>query len=191
MNNTKIAIGMVCLGSVKTRTVRDLCALLKTFPYEYELIFKEGGALHSNREQMAQMAIDTGCTHLLFIDSDMAFERDAVNHLLARDKDIIGAHYNHRRFPLQTTVLEFEENRNKRETLPALHKVEGMGTGFLLIKTEVFKKMPHPWFFWEIDEKGMTTMGEDFWFCKKAREAGFDVWVDLLVPIKHIGNNLF
>jgi hypothetical protein len=187
----KIAIGIVSLGSIKTRTVYDLCKMLKSFPYEYEMIFKEGGALHSNREQMAQMAVDSGCTHLFFIDSDMSFESDALMQLLERDKDIIGTHYNHRKLPLQTTVLEFKENRDKRETLDALHKVEGLATGFLLIKTEVFKKMPHPWFFWKVNEKGEPTMGEDFWFCEKARESGFDIWVDLTVSIKHIGNQLF
>jgi hypothetical protein len=68
---------------------------------------------------------------------------------------------------------------------------EGVATGFLLIKTDVFKKLKHPYFFWESGKDGEVTVGEDFWFCKKAKKAGYELWVDLLVEVKHIGDYLF
>src|SRR3990167_225992 len=78
--NTKIklAIGMPTGGFIKTQTVFCLTALLKTLPFEYNLIFKEGSILHWNREFIVKTAFDLGCTHLLFVDSDMSFEKDAV-----------------------------------------------------------------------------------------------------------------
>ena len=37
----------------------------------------------------------------------------------------------------------------------------------------------------------LTYKGEDYWFCRLAREAGFEVWIDLTVKVLHIGDHLF
>lgn len=184
MLDCKITIGIVARESIKTRTVYSLCAMLKDFPYDYDICFKDGGSLHGNREAIAQFAIDNGSSHLLFIDSDMAFDRDAVLRLVERNKDVIGADYNHRRLPLVGTA------RNKVEN-DGIVECESVATGFMLIKTDVLKKMPHPWFFWKYNDKGEVTMAEDYWFCEKAREAGASIWVDNTLSVKHIGEFLY
>ena len=38
---------------------------------------------------------------------------------------------------------------------------------------------------------GITYMGEDYWFCKQAREAGFDIWAYVDEDLAHIGNYAF
>ncbi|GAI93114.1 unnamed protein product, partial [marine sediment metagenome] len=53
------------------------------------------------------------------------------------------------------------------------------GAGFLLVKREVFEKLPYPWFSFE---KG----GEDLYFCDKARENGFEIWADMSVLLGHL-----
>jgi len=186
----KLAIGMPTTGMVKSETMFSLCKMLKDFPYDYDVIIQDGAVLHYNREVIVKEAMRYGCTHLLFIDSDMSFEKDAAITLLDRDKDIIGIHCNLRRFPLTSTVIMPEEKRArlKLDHPDGLTTCDSLGAGFLLIKLDVFKHIKEPWFFWGTNDKGELTIGEDFWFCKKAREVGYEIWVDFSVPIKHIGD---
>ena len=60
-----------------------------------------------------------------------------------------------------------------------LIKIGGAGAGFLLVKREVFEKIPYPWFSFE---KG----GEDLYFCDKARKNGFEIWADMSVLLGHL-----
>ena len=38
---------------------------------------------------------------------------------------------------------------------------------------------------------GVSYMGEDYWFCKTARESGFDIWAYMDEQIAHIGTYAF
>lgn len=189
----KLAIGMPTSGSIKSKTVFALIRLIKNLECKFMFIEKEGSILHWNREQIVKMAIEKECTHLLFVDSDMSFEGDAANRLLAREKDIVGVHYNARKFPPTTTVHMNPEKRARiKEDHPdGFLTCEAVATGFMLIKLDIFKKLPQPWFFWKSDDKGDVTEGEDYWFCRQAREAGFEIWVDLNVKMGHIGDHVY
>lgn len=188
----KLAIGIPNMGDIKQQTVFSLVRMLKDFPHDYDVIFKQGSVLHQMREDIVKKAIELNCTHLLFLDSDMCFEKDAVLRLIAHDKDIIGVNAHLRKLPLTSTI---KASPNKVEKIEngeyELTTCNAVGTGFTLIKLDVFKKLSHPWFFWKSNKKGELVMGEDFWFCKKAREAGYKIWVDLTIPVGHIGNYIF
>lgn len=189
----KLAIGIATIGTIKSQTVLCLIRLLKELTCDYAVIIKDGSILHANREIIVERAIELKCTHLLFIDSDMYFEPDAASRLLKRDKDIVGVHYNLRQLPPTSTVHMPKDTKANivKEHPDGFLKCDAVGTGFLLIKTAVFEKLSHPWFFWGSNDKGEVTTGEDYWFCTKAREAGYYIWVDLTIPIKHIGDYLY
>ena len=56
--------------------------------------------------------------------------------------------------------------------------------GICLIKTEVFDNIEWP--FWRNGLAfGQKTIGEDVYFCKKLREAGYDLWVDPKLKCGH------
>lgn len=180
----KLAIGIPHTGTLKTRTVSCLVSMIKELPFEYNVLFQEGSILHINRERIVKKAIDLGCTHLLFLDADMYFEKDAILKLLKHNKDIIGANYHLRTIPAVATV------KNPKK-LKGLTECDAVATGFLLIDLNVFKKLPQPYFFWQSNDKGELVEGEDNWFCRIAREAGFKIWCDLSVNIGHIGEYIY
>lgn len=68
-----------------------------------------------------------------------------------------------------------------------------VGGGLLLIKMEVFDKIPRPWFFFQpeinddVKNVKMGAIGEDVWFCDRAWENGIEVWCDPTIDIKHVG----
>lgn len=186
----KLAIGIPNCGTIKSQTAFALIRMLKDFPYDYNVIFQQGSILHQNRENIVKEATKQKCTHLLFIDSDMFFEADSVMTLLGRDKDIVGVNSHLRKFPITSTIQmpEAEKLTLKEDHPDGFFKVNAVTTAFLLIKLDVFKKLDHPWFFWEVNKDGETVLGEDYWFCRLAKEKGYEIWVDLSVKIGHVGD---
>lgn len=190
---TKIGIAIPHTGSIHIKTFFSIIKTIKSIPFEWRLIEKEGSIIHWNRESLVSRAIEEGCSHVLFVDTDMVFEGDALGRLLKRDKDIIGVPYHLRTLPLTNTLkVHAEDGSILNEEHPGgLMRCAGVGTGFLLIRTSVFGKLSHPWFFWESDNKGEVVCGEDMWFCRKARQAGFDIWCDMTINMGHIGSYVY
>lgn len=188
----KIAICMPCNRQVKTKTVESLFNL--SIPFDKILVIAtEGYTISENRTYLAVQALNNGCSHLLFIDDDMVFPPDTLERLLNREKDIVGVIYHSRMFP-PTPVIVLEDGSVKevKEINEEMVKCQHVGTGVLLIKTEVFKKIHRPWFLADTYlETGMTRIGEDAWFCQQARKAGYEIWCDTTIDIKHIGNFLY
>jgi len=186
----KIAIGMPTTGSVKSQTMFSVFNLVTHSKIPLYLVVREAAYVHTNREEIARKILNSAATHLLFIDSDMSFKPDALDKLVARDRDIIGASYNYRQLPLKSTIVIQDEKGNilKKDLPDGTFECAAISLGFALIKTSVFKKIPHPWFFYEHDDKGNITCGEDVWFCRKAKEAGFKIYCDPTIEVGHIGN---
>ena len=140
------------------------------------------------RRKLTARAIAHQDTHILFIDDDMDFPYRAAHRLLEHDKDIIGANYTSRFYPPQPLAvkdMKFISSRGRS----GIEKVDHVPTGLMLIKTAVFAKLEKPYFESPALEDGDDGMSDDVYFCRKARKAGFDVWVDhdLSMEVQHIG----
>lgn len=166
----KLAIATPSTGTIKTKTVESLIKLFK----KYDAIFlsHEGSVLHHMRERLIKKAIELECTHLLFVDSDMVFEPEDLQKLIDADTDIVGADYNRRKLPLESSRRE-----------------DSVATGFMLIKLSIFDFLPEPWFFWESNENGDLVTGEDYWFCSLAKSKGFVV--KCVGKVGHIGEMIY
>ena len=188
----KIAIGIATMGIVKTKTLFSIVQLIKKFP-DTNLVTWEGCNVHQARENIVMEALKGDCTHILFIDSDMIFEADAVGTLLSRDRDIIGVDYNMRKLPLISTVKIHDEEGNivKKDLPGGTFECYAVSTGFMLIKREVFEKLAHPWFMMEHDDKGNMVVGSDMWFCREARRAGYSIICDPSIKVGHIGDYIY
>lgn len=127
----------------------------------------------------------------MWIDSDMIFPVDTLLKLLARKQDIVAANYSTRREPCYTTAFRgsFQDNIYTEDTSTGLEEAQSCGMGMMLTKIDVFKKLDLPWFEIKYDRKTKTTTGEDIYFCRKAKGAGYKVWVDhdLSKEIGHLG----
>jgi hypothetical protein len=158
------------------------------------LKISQGTLIANQRAELCLDAMREKCTHVLFIDSDMRFPHDMIERLLQHDLDIVATNCARRRMPTGPTAQIYKEN-GERElvyTMPestGLQEVGSVGMGVMLIKANVFAKLAEPWFEtpWRHDKRGY--IGEDVFFCRKAREAGFKIWIDHDVSkeIGHIG----
>lgn len=159
-----------------------------------QLIYSFGTLICDQRIELAEKAIAFGATHILWLDSDMRFPKDALQHLLRHDKAIVGANYSERNLPPQFTAkkrIKPEKRLITYDDSEGLEQVEAIAFGCVLTKVEIFKKLPQPWF--EIPWAGKGFQGEDVSFCKKATLAGYDVLVDhdLSKYVRHIGTMEF
>ena len=192
--NTKIAIGLLTNRGFKADTVKSLLEL--KCPYEKEIIIAtQGYHIAENRNFIAVQAVRKECDYLFFVDDDMVFPPDTLERLLAHNKDIVGVAY-HPRFEIdmdttkrldETHIMTLEKEGSPKE----LFECKGVGTGVMLIDTKVFHKIKQPWFKITNHDSGYTTQGEDWWFCERAREAGYGVWCDPTLKIGHIGDKIY
>jgi hypothetical protein len=108
----------------------------------YQSIFNQQQASVSCcRNLIAKDAVQADTDYTLWIDADMAFNPDLALRLLKHEKDIVGATYPQRMPPYVTN------GRFPKGFGPGLAPADFMPFGAMLVKTEVFKKLPRPWFF--------------------------------------------
>jgi hypothetical protein len=163
------------------------------------VIYSSSGTLLScQRQDLARDAIDAGCTHTLWLDSDMRFPKDTIMRLLERDEGIVCANYAKRRFPTEPIAVrknaegDDAQHVNRVYTLAdstGMEEVDYCGMGVMLVKAEVYKSMEFPWFAIPWVPAAEDYIGEDVWFCRRAYENGFKTYVDhdLSKEVHHIG----
>ena len=153
-----------------------------------------GSILPSSRQSLAREALETGVSHTLWIDTDMAFPKDTIHRLVRADKDVIGINARGRRPPYpflaEATATTRLETKKDSTGVVQVHRV---GFGLVLIKSSVFRQMSEPYFAFEWLEDKSSFRGEDYYFCEKARTVGVEFWVDhdLSKQVAHVGDFAF
>ena len=153
-----------------------------------------GSEIASQRQTLSTEALQTNCTHLLWLDSDMKFPTNILEALLSSKKDIIACNYSTRVKPYRPVAFTSDVDMDARlEEKNGIHPVVAVGFGCMLIKRSVFEKMDLPYFSvgWNEDYTSLT--GEDLYFCQKARSNGFKIYIDcdMSNKISHIGTTAF
>jgi hypothetical protein len=148
-------------------------------------------------------------THLMFIDADIGWEPWHLLVMLDAQKDVIGGLYPMKSLPVKWCVngipgLAEDPNSN-------LVEVTKTGTGFLLIKRDVFEKLdahpatkpfnndiglpvelnPYMKTYFDTAVRENRYYSEDWTFCENWRDIGGQVWVDKRVLLRHVGTYTF
>jgi hypothetical protein len=153
-----------------------------------------GPYLDENREASARDALEAKSDYLVFVDTDMAFRPDAIQRLLAHGKDIVGANYYEKRFPLTSTVKFLgadgdiaDDGKLVQRVLPKEpFECAGVGAGLMAINVARMAACMAPPYF-AFAERNGKRIGEELSFCRRARAAGLEVWCDPTIPVLHIG----
>lgn len=163
-------------------------------------------AIDQGRCQMASDASADGFDATFWIDADIGFTADDVERLLAHDVPIVAATYPQKgRRALTCHVLPGTEQLVFGEQ-GGLLEVLYVGTGFLLVRREVYETMGQqlelpvcnerfpgrplvPYFLpmLRADGPGHWYLAEDFAFCERARQCGFHIMLDTTIRLQHFG----
>lgn len=166
-------------------------------PLQLKLINKRTSLIVSSREGMVEDSLLEGATHVMFLDSDMTFPEDALHRLFSRNEPFVAANYVQRCLPTRPNAIGMlDMPKHTDEDSTGIEEVQSVGFGCCLIRAEVFDAMPRPWFdtYWYQKEDGRRLIiGEDVYFCHKARHAGFKIYIDhdLSQTVTHIGQMEF
>lgn len=146
------------------------------------------------RNNLVDLAIVNDCDYLLMLDDDMVVPPNLFRKLIQHDKEVIGALYYQRGGAYHPVIMRqinkkdglkginFINHFDPMITKPGLYKLDGViGGGCMLFKTDVFRKIPQP-YFW-ID----GIVGTDVHVCNQLLEAGVDIWVDTSIELGHVG----
>jgi len=153
-------------------------------------IHADNGPIHALRNNLVERALAEGCTHLIMMDVDQVYHPRTIPQLLSHRLPVVGCLV-HRRYPpfdsLMLRVVEGPEF-NRYDSIDEwkegeLVEVDATGGGCLMFDTQVFRKMPRPWF--RDDREGV---GEDIALCQDLKAAGYKIYVDTSVPAGHLTN---
>lgn len=165
-----------------------------------------GSLITAERNRLTEKFIESDATHILCVDSDLGWPSMAVLAMIEHDVDFVCGIYPTRKDHMFLFRPIYNEDKSLVKNEKGLLKMEYVPAGFMLIKRQVIEKMrefhadlkftPK-----EINEQMFAGYalfntevwqgefwGEDYYFCRKAREAGFDIWVDPLVEFDHAGS---
>ena len=154
---------------------------------EFNYVIMTTKPLDVARNRGVEMALDQQhADQILFLDSDMIFDRQIYDRLARHKKDIVSALYFAKYHPYRPVIRLRDYKEDKYKHLidypdDELIKIGGCGMGACLIDTKVFKDMPKPYFTFG---KGY---GEDIYFCRQAETLGFEVWCDTGMKLRHWG----
>jgi hypothetical protein len=170
------------------------------------LITASGSLLVAERNRILEAFWQSECTHILMIDGDLGWPPQAVLAMLDSKKDFIAGVYPARgdqntflfRPVLNDNGSIFTENH--------LLKMNYIPAGFMMLTRQAIGKMrdKFPELYFEPKNKEVSNpnpgyclfntevyegefWGEDFVFCRRAREAGLEIWVDPLIQFDHAG----
>jgi hypothetical protein len=194
VDQVKVMIGVTTAGMIRHAQWID---------HFHQIIKPEGtltGFIHGasparGRNDIIKAAIAQEMTHILFIDDDTIPPPDVLQKLLPHDKDIVGGLYLMRSYPHYPLMFQrsYSDGRCLYKFLTpdtdGLVEVVNTGLGCCLIKTDVFKKMPHPWI--TLGETEKDHWGDDISFFNRAvNKYDYKVFVDTTVRCGHITNSI-
>lgn len=193
----------------------------------------DGADVELARNYLATLFLeDEACTHLFFIDSDMSFSGDLCHRLMKTDRDVIGAACPRREMDMRLLAQRFQSGSKDFNAALAfsmkynvklgtdelsvrngLCEVEGVGTGAMVIKRNVFQTMLDKGVasrrdnqdsgkfvglaggigdFFERIRGEKSLISEDLSFCHKWRNScGGKVWALVDQDVGHVGHMRF
>ena len=214
LKTTRVHICMPCYGGMLTESTFmsyikwSNAARQLGIDWTMETMTNESLISRARNTLTAKFLHNKDSTHLMFIDADIGWEPWHLMVLLDRQVDVIGGLYPMKSLPVKWCVNGFD---GAEEGANGLQEVTKTGTGFLLIKRDVFEKLDaHPAVKPFINDIGLPTelnphmktyfdtavrenryYSEDWTFCENWRDIGGKVWVDKRVLLKHTGTYVF
>lgn len=187
------------------------------------------------RNALTRGFLKSDCTHLFFIDADIKFNPADVLGMIMADKELIGGIYPKKEINWESVKravlagVPVEELKHHTAswvlnlvggeqsiTVPINQPIEVMeiGTGFMLVKREVFDKLApttetylndvndlsgtitaqeeiYNFFHTPIHPTSRRLLSEDYAFCHKWRDIGGKVWAAPWVTLAHAGTYLY
>lgn len=191
--NWESDFGMSLVNMVRELGQRPMAGVKN---HAFSIMNTKGSRLGTIRHQLADAAVGSKSTHVLFLDTDHAFPAQLAHVLISRRCDVIAVNCVTKTIPAIATARDFDATEPAGKPVPIVADAEVMvrrvwrvGMGVMLINVEVFKRLEKPWFGQRWDPQINDDVGEDWYFCEQLEKAGIPIYIDqqLSPLVTHIG----
>jgi hypothetical protein len=227
--------GGMCAGSY-AQSLLNVSSILQKEGHEVLMSFMFNESLITRaRNALSQAFLKSDATHMMFIDADINFNPHDVLTMLQADKEIICGIYPKKEINWTTVKQAMDAGVPNEQlkyhtgsfvvnlvdyapsvTVPVNEPVEiqNGGTGFMMIKREVFETLIpyvpfymndvadlgntmlprekiHEFFATSIEEGTQRLLSEDYHFCAIYRKAGGHIYAAPWATLAHIGTYMF
>ncbi len=176
-----------------------------------QFYFRVGDSdLARSRNVIIGRFLDTDCTDLVLVDSDISWAPGTLTRLVSHKKDFVAGAYKGKTDEKEMYFILWPEKKEMwtdPETGNPLLKVDGVSIGFCRIARSCVEKLvasldgkrlhdpaiPDETFPWLIDFEYHNGIRweEGYTLCRKWRELGGDVWVDPMINLGHMGAKIW
>jgi hypothetical protein len=217
LRTTRVHICMPCYGGMMTEQTfmsfikwGNTCRQLG-IDWTVETMTNESLISRARNTLTAKFLNTPESTHLMFIDADIGWEPWHLLVMINARKDVIGGLYPMKSLPVKWCVNGIPGKEEGTPEQPHLVEVSKTGTGFLLIKRDVFEKLnqhpatrpfnndiglpeelnPYMKTYFDTAVRENRYYSEDWTFCENWRDLGGEVFVDKRVLLRHVGTYVF
>jgi GT2 family glycosyltransferase len=197
MTKPKLYIGYVHPPMIPHRFME--CLFIQVLDTTYDTVvhpYGSGPMISQGRNYLVEKFLESPCDWFLGVDTDVEWFPEQVGQLMAHDKDIVSGLYRSHTDAGVIWPVYLKMGPNGFYEKPTLDDIEGktelmtveaVGMGFILVKRLVFEKLGTSllWPFAEIMGENGRYQGEDVTFCERAKEKGFEVFLDPTISVRH------
>jgi hypothetical protein len=168
--------------------------------------------IHQARNYLTSVFLTTEYQYMLFVDSDVEFEPEAVIRMMVAKKNIVCTPYRVKSVDTSKHIygaIEFKDPKNILILAEGFVEIEAGPTGLMLIDRKVFERIikNHPelkitnkatpkaekshefyYNFFDFGFKDGYAMGEDVSFCRLARDNDFRIFANIESSTTHHGS---
>lgn len=197
LTKAKVMIALPNMGSVKIQTHGSIGAMVafthriapKVHVFEKE---RRESMIDKSRCVLAEDGMSYNTTHIFWLDSDMVYPPHLLITLLSADRDIVGCSASSRseQEGIRPVAIGMDKKPYMPPTTNTITEVLSPGGSPLLVRTNVYSVLGFPWYKTFHDDE---EWGEDRYFFKKARSAGYKLWCcdGISYQIGHIGEKVY
>ena len=196
---SKLAVCIPCRDTLHSAHAMCLLELVKFNTMnniDTQVFMDSSTVLLTQRERLATMALELNAEYTLWLDSDMVFPSTTAARLMSQKEEVVAANYIRRQLPAKGVAYEKIwdwQNPLGFDIQDQLVPVEGIGMGCMLMKTDIFREIPQPWFEFQWTPESNDHLGEDMILCQKIAKTGRTVKVDTVLSqeLRHLGTWAF
>ncbi len=168
-------------------------------------VHTSGSLLVRERNDLVKAFLETDATHMMCIDSDIGWDPMSIKKMIDHNEDFVASLYPARGEKCFLFRGVYGENKRMAVSEKKLLEMEYIPAGFMLLKRCVLEGMiaHFPELYYEPKDENLKHTrghhlfavelwdgefwGEDYVFCRRARQAGFKIWIDPTIVLDHAG----
>ena len=189
----KLLIAVPCTDYIHADFVKSLLALQAHLSREgivHHVEVLSGTLVYFARNRLACQAVNEGYTHILFLDSDMVFDKTIVETLDFCGKDFVCGAFVSRRPPYGKCVFRSLQPLEKvKDWGMEPFRIAGCGMACTMISTEIIKEVQRRFGqCFDPERIDGTAFGEDLAFCWRVNAVGAEMWCEPTARLGHIAH---